>query len=297
MPVLKYMVETHRMNRVSLVCTVHVESGQANVSELCAILEGIQPEVIFLEVPPEAFHDYYENCSRENLESKAVRQYREGHRVKLVPVDLQIQSSDFSDDNNRYLFRRVEAESREYCRLVDSNSANQRDRGFPYLNSEQSRVLWSNIYREIESSIKRMGDVRLAGIYKSWVELNDRRENTMLENILHYCRENTFDRGVFLVGAAHRQPIIEKSREQAAAVSSCIQWDFLDWLSHAPTTAGSYLRGDIASVTISNIEDPHARRRALNAATPSNECSSGSVTSSRRSRGENGCCRNRWIDD
>ena len=47
------------MTRVSLVCTVHEESGQANVSELCAILERIQPEAIFLEVHPEVFADYY----------------------------------------------------------------------------------------------------------------------------------------------------------------------------------------------------------------------------------------------
>ena len=55
------------MKCVSLVCTVHDEMWLANVSELRAILERIQPEVIFLEVPPADF---------ENLESNAVRQYR-----------------------------------------------------------------------------------------------------------------------------------------------------------------------------------------------------------------------------
>jgi hypothetical protein len=64
------------MTRVSVVCTVHEETGYANVLELRAILERIQPEVIFLEVPPPAFDDYYENCSQQNLESMAVRQYR-----------------------------------------------------------------------------------------------------------------------------------------------------------------------------------------------------------------------------
>jgi len=215
------------MTRVSLVCTVHEDAGLANASELAAILERIEPEVIFLEVPPEAFDYYYQNSN--HIEPKAIRRYRESHRAEPVPVDLQIQSSDFSEDNNRYLFRRVEAESREYCRLVDANSANKRDRGFPFLNSEQSSELWSNIYREIESSIKRMGDARLVGIYKSWVEINDRRENTMLENILQYCRDNAFNKGVFLVGAAHRQAIIEKAREQTAARLTEIQWDFDGW--------------------------------------------------------------------
>ena len=75
------------MNSVSLVGTVHDELGRANVSELRAILERIRPEVIFLEVPLAAFDDYYVICSRGNLESIAVRRYRDSHQVKLVPVD------------------------------------------------------------------------------------------------------------------------------------------------------------------------------------------------------------------
>jgi len=76
------------MNCVSSICTVHEEQGLANVAELNAILARIRPEVIFLEVPPAAFADYYETCRRGNLESKAVRRYRQTHQVELVPVDL-----------------------------------------------------------------------------------------------------------------------------------------------------------------------------------------------------------------
>jgi hypothetical protein len=94
------------MNGVSLVCTVHVEMGFANVSELRAILERIQPEVIFLEVPPAAFDDYYEKFSRHNLESLAVGQYRQGHQVKLVPVDLPTPTGSFFE------FRRVAPKNR-----------------------------------------------------------------------------------------------------------------------------------------------------------------------------------------
>jgi hypothetical protein len=45
------------MNSVSLVFTVHEEIGLANVSELGAILERIQPQVIVLEVPLVDFTD------------------------------------------------------------------------------------------------------------------------------------------------------------------------------------------------------------------------------------------------
>ena len=46
------------MSCISLICTVHEETGLANVSGLRAIVERIQPDVIFLEVPPAAFGDY-----------------------------------------------------------------------------------------------------------------------------------------------------------------------------------------------------------------------------------------------
>lgn len=72
------------MNCVSLVGTVHDELGRVNASELCAILERIRPEVIFLEVPLAAFDDYYVMCRRSNLESIAVRRYRESQRAGVA---------------------------------------------------------------------------------------------------------------------------------------------------------------------------------------------------------------------
>jgi len=40
------------MKRIAVVGTVHEEKGLANVPGLLAILERIQPELIFLEIPP-----------------------------------------------------------------------------------------------------------------------------------------------------------------------------------------------------------------------------------------------------
>ena len=71
-------------------------------------------------------------------------------------------------------------------------------------------------------------DPRLFVIYESWKESNDLREKAMMENIRKYCEENTFDKGVFLVGAAHRQAVIDLSREQSG-----IQWDFAGSLCSA----------------------------------------------------------------
>ncbi len=220
------------MNCVSLVCTVHEEMGLANVSELRAILERIQPEVIFLEVPPEAFDDFCENGSEYNLESLAVRQYREGRQVGLVPVDLPTPSGEFFS-NLEELRRRMSRVSSEYRRLMKLDDDCVREDGFVYLNSEHCGELWLRVYEDMVSSIKWMNDPRLFALYQSWKEKSDLREDAMIENIQKYCSRNPLDKGVFLVGAAHRRPIIEKSREQSVVDSARIRWDFTGWFTPA----------------------------------------------------------------
>src|SRR6266436_4701047 len=226
------------MNCVSLVCTVHEEQGLANVSELHAILARIQPEVIFLEVPPAAFDDYYEIFNRENLESNAVRQYRESHQVELVPVDLPTPEQEFFE-SAEYLRTRIRETCPESPQLITWDSAHVRAYGFAYLNSEHCSKLWSDVYKEMLSTIRRIGDSRLVEIYESWKETIDLREKEMMENIQKHCRENTFDKSVFLVGAAHRQRIIDKSREQSAIDSTRIQWDFPSCMSQTTRESGA----------------------------------------------------------
>jgi hypothetical protein len=208
------------MNSVSLISTVHDERGFANAAELHAILVRIRPDVIFLEVPPAAFNDYYRICSRKNLESIAVKQYQEGHKVDLVPVDLPTPGEEFFS-NSPDLFKRIEEESREFCRLIDANRIYAQTYGFAYLNSEHSTKLWSDVYEEMQGTIGKIGDARLVELYESWKEVNDLREKEMMEKIQKYCGENTFEKGVFLLGVAHRQRVIDKSREQSA-----VAWDF-----------------------------------------------------------------------
>jgi hypothetical protein len=76
------------------------------------------------------------------------------------------------------------------------------------------------------SAIRRIDDSRLVEIFELWKETIDLREKEMMKNIEEYCGANTFDKGAFLVGAAHRQPIIDKSRVQSSVDSNSMQWDF-----------------------------------------------------------------------
>jgi hypothetical protein len=218
------------MNCVSLVGTVHEEMGRANASELHVILERLRPEVIFLEVPPAAMDDFYESGIRTNLESIAVRQYQETHQVELIPVDLPTPEREFFE-NLEALHIRVRESSSLFRQLMNQDNADVRAHGFSYLNSDHCSKLWSDVYEEMLRTISGLGDSRLIEIYESWKKVLDLREIEMIRNIQNYCGKNSFDRGVLLAGAAHRQPIMEKSREQTQEDATGIQWDFSGLLS------------------------------------------------------------------
>lgn len=213
------------MNCVSLVFTVHEEIGLANAAELYAILERIRPDVVFLEVPPAAVDDFYKTFKRHNLESNAVRRYQESHQLELVPVDLPTPEREFFE-NAECMRMRIREASAEYRQLIAQDAAYARRYGFAYLNSEYSSKLCCDIYKEMVSTLQKLDDSKLTEIHASLSEMLELRENAMMKNINEYCRKNTFHMGVFLVGASHRQPFIDKLKEQSAQAATRTLWEF-----------------------------------------------------------------------
>lgn len=171
--------------RISLIGTVHAESGRANLVELRTILEHLQPDVIFAEIPTTHLAAYLDG-SHGNLESAAVALYRKRRPVDVVPVDLNKPSDEFFRKSEE-MFNKVERTSYEYRSLMDQNSLDTRDCGFPYLNSDRCTQAWAAIYDEVCATVEWIGDDRLRQIYALWSEINDRRETRMLENINRYC--------------------------------------------------------------------------------------------------------------
>jgi hypothetical protein len=216
------------MKHVSVVGTVHEESGLASASALLAILVRIKPEVIFLEIPAAAFDDFL-NGTRRNLESSAARRYRGIQDVVLIPVDLPTPEMDFFRDNE-YLYERIAERHSDVRRLIGSHSRAVFEYGFAYLNSERCVTLWSDFYDVMETGINEIGDPRLTERYKEWHRINELRDKAMLKNIENYCSQNSFGTGAFLVGAAHRERIINISRGLAGADSPTIKWDFAGFL-------------------------------------------------------------------
>jgi hypothetical protein len=85
-----------------------------------------------------------------------------------------------------------------------------------------------------------MNDSSLTAIFELWNKTNELREQEWMKSISKYCREHSFYKAVFLVGAAHRRSIIDKAKEQSAINSTGIQWDFAGCVSQLD----SRLRGN-----------------------------------------------------
>jgi hypothetical protein len=214
------------MKRVSVVGTVHEEKGLANVSALLAILERIEPEVIFLEIPCAAFDDYLSG-SRRNLESTTVRQYRLTHHVDMVPVDLPTPDDDFFR-NDRELHKRIERRSPEYRRLVDWHGQYVSAYGFVYLNSEYCSTLFAELHEAILTAIAELGDRQLDDLYELSNRTSELRDKAMVASIENYWSQTSFSNGAFLVGAS----AVDKRHctAHSGGDSFSLQWDFAGFL-------------------------------------------------------------------
>ncbi len=210
--------------RISVVGTVHEDTGPADASALFSILSRIAPEVVFLEMPPETLGDY-SNGVRWNLESTAVNRYRELHQVDLVAVDLPTPEAVFFRNIDE-LHRAIKRRSPDYYRLVSWDNQYIERHGFAYLNSEYCAALVSDMHAARLAALDKMADQRLSEIYEQWTRTNELRDHAMLKNIESYCIGTSCRKGAFLVGAAHRQSIHDKSTEYGGSESHPIQWAF-----------------------------------------------------------------------
>jgi hypothetical protein len=217
------------MFNVTLFCTWHGEAENCNAFELFRIILQLEPEVIFEEIPPCSFDEYYENMNRDKLESKAIKMYLSNHIIKHIPVDLDVIMPQSFWDDNKYMLEQIERKNSEFCRLCDYDSQYARQYGFSYLNSIYSVNINKDRDREMEATLKLINDKKLFEAYELWNNINEKRENEMINNIYNYCKENTFDKGVFFIGVAHRESIINKIKKYNESEELKIKWNYLEY--------------------------------------------------------------------
>jgi hypothetical protein len=211
------------MTRISLVCSIHKELGTAKPSWLCQLLLELKPDVIFLEVSPADFGDFYKTYKRSSLESLAIRQYREGNPVRLEPVDLNVRTRDFCEQEDQ-MFGRILSESPSFRGLTKTHIDRVIANGFFYLNSQYNDNHWDEALLEMQRTVERLDNSDLRAFFDLWKQTNANRENAMLQTIQNFCKQHPLANGLFLIGSAHRKSILDFFSRTEEALGPPIKW-------------------------------------------------------------------------
>lgn len=215
------------MYNITLIGTIHSENGKCNHNELYAILESINPEVIFEELSSELFDIIY-NANSLNLppdvvtEIKCVKKYIQNHNIKHIPVDIDTRY--ISDKEQNWMFDTFEKYD-DYNKIDNEQSLLTAQYGFDFLNSdkcfdlsEQKNIIIKNI---IGVDINKN---ELFRIHQLFNRQDDTRENAMLQNIYNYSKENKYNQAVFLIGSGHKKSIIQKIKEYEKLSEIKLNW-------------------------------------------------------------------------
>ena len=218
------------MYNITLVCTRHDEVGHCNSNELYKIIENINPEIIFEEMPLSFFDHYYISKTRNNLETDTINRYLKSHEVKNIPVDSDNVPAESFFQDHQYMLKRIEG-------LADINGFNYRnftDRnrdyvamyGFKYLNSIHCMNITSEITDAIDKGLQKLNNDKLLQTDKLFKDVNEKRENVMIQNIYNYSKAHSYDRAIFTIGAGHRKSILKKLQDYESNETLRLNWTF-----------------------------------------------------------------------
>ena len=96
------------MHNITIIGTVHEESGLCNSNELFKIIKTISPEVIFEEITLSNFNDHYEGKSNYKLETITIIKYLEIYPIKHIPVDIYEKIESSILDKHKDMYRQIE---------------------------------------------------------------------------------------------------------------------------------------------------------------------------------------------
>jgi hypothetical protein len=207
------------MHKITLVASAHRESGLCNAEELLKILRAIEPDTIFEESRPSELDSY------RPLEVQAITKYRDSKVFQRVPVDRYAIPANFVAETQR-VFDCVKQTSQEYLVLDEEHSNTVYRYGFEYLNSSACATVMARLSEIEEKTIIGTRDAELIRGLERWRDAIQRREREMIGNIYEYCRENVFDTGVFLVGAAHKTAIVKEIETHVSTKAVLVNWNF-----------------------------------------------------------------------
>lgn len=209
------------MHKITLLCSAHTENGLCNACELLKILRDIEPDVIFVEMRPGEFDSH---LKQGNVEATAIAKYCEFRAFQTVPVDRYEMRQQFLVEMKNFEAWMM-LTSQEYQELMERQGNSVEQKGFRYLNSAEFATESARMSEIEDEAVTRTGDEYLVNWLARLRHLMLGREAEMVRGIYGYCRDNVFDVGVFLLGAAHKTAIIKKMESYATAKVDLISWN------------------------------------------------------------------------
>ncbi len=210
------------MRAITLISTMHDEIGNCNAEELCKIIKEICPEVIFLEALESNYSEYekqlFENFEvyHKKLEIKAIQLYSQINSFVYVPV---LESGLNDSFENKFKFFENNSLHR---RLIDNYNVKVNNDGFRFLNSIESIKLQEEM-RKFESSEFNYNEIEI-----EFNDSMDKYENSMLNNIYSFSKNNSFNTAIFMCGVAHRKSIIDKTELFQKSEEIKLNWNFYE---------------------------------------------------------------------
>ena len=210
------------MSTVTLICTRHFELGNCNSPGLLKIMEKIQPDLIFEELPLIVFDECYKGYM-VTLETTAIKEYMKNRQINHIPIDTF--DKEHTMDRIFTLMNNFVAESSlEYRNYLDKLAEVESQQGFAFLNSKQCDTFFDNLYIMQERILFETNDAYLSKIYNEEKAYNHNRENEMINNIYNFTKNNSYDKAVFFIGAGHRKSIIRKLYRHNRTSDQNIHW-------------------------------------------------------------------------
>lgn len=215
------------MPEIVLLGSVHTENGRCNASALARILELIQPDVLFQEIPYFKFLERNDSFHRDKLEVKAIYEYLKYYSALQIPVDT-VDPSSFEQTKFDRVIREVSRTGPELGAVLCQQIYLEHNKGFEYLNSRRGARMLQQSDFVITNALQKLNDAKLSMAYDDWKTYNLKREEAMITNVYEYCRLNDFKKGVFLFGSAHQRGLIAKIQMVKRTQKVRVNWK-LDW--------------------------------------------------------------------
>ncbi len=197
------------MINLNLIFTRHQEFGNCNSKRLLKIIEELSPEIIFEELEIAVYDRIYKENKQTTLETDAIKEYLSKQDISHIPVDTLPRPTKFHQDCDMMLNKITGMASRDafdFRNSLDYQITLVGEYGFDFLNSDNNDKLLQEIDSSKEKVLNAIDDNRLHQISAMQRDINEKREEIILDNIYSYCKDHSIGQAILFLGSVTGNP-------------------------------------------------------------------------------------------